>query len=947
MKLYVYIFCAVFLAVFTAEAQTRTITGTVTGSEDNAPLTGVSVAAKGTTIGTITDIDGKYSLDVPSDATILIFSFIGYQTQEVTIGANSLIDVRLTVEEKNLNEVVVVGSRNANRTVLETAVPVDVIRVDDIVRDAPQIELGQILNYVAPSFSSNRQTISDGTDHVDPASLRGLGVDHVLVLINGKRRHTSALVNVNGTFGRGSVGTDLNTIPAAAIERIEVLRDGAAAQYGSDAIAGIINIVLKQTTDKINVNLTGGQTYEGDGENLKLSTNYGFKLGNKGGFVNLTGQYQFRGRTDRSGEFTGNIFKTSAEDPSEPKTVFSRRFEAGDLSPFNPGVRLTALTAAEANRLNSTLALTDAEQETLIANNGGRRRFTMRTGDSEAVNTALFLNSILPINEQQEFYLFGGLNSRSGLATGFYRLPNQSRNVLSIYPLGFLPEINTTIYDGSVGGGLRGKIGEWNSDFSTVYGRNRFLFNITNTLNASRGSSSPTSFFAGGFQFSQSTTNLDFNRYFDSWLSGVNIAFGAEYRVERYQIFAGEEGSYRNYGTVPTIDTLAGTSFISPSNTASIMYGRPGGSQVFPGFQPANELNESRSNVALYTDWEFNFTESFFVSLAGRYEYYTDFGSTLNGKVALRFELVPDVLALRGAASTGFRAPSLHQRYFNNTSTIFTIQNGVNVPNEVGTFRNDSRIADLFGVPSLKNETSINYSFGLTASPSPNFSITVDGYLVDVTDRVVLTGQFNSKSSDEIASILSSVNADRAQLFSNAIDTRTTGIDAVITYNLDLNTSSKLKLMLAGNFNNTEVQKTDIPTTLSAAPTSFFNREERSRFESIVPTSKINFTVNYSLNNKLFVTLNNVRFGEVTALTGTDDAPVDQTFDAKIVTDLSVGYQIFDFMNLTVGVNNIFDVLPDENRQEFRSSERFVYSRRISQMSANGGFFFGRLSFTF
>lgn len=942
MKLYIYSFCMMFLLAFSIQAQDRTITGTVVSSEDNAPLPGVSVAIKGTTVGTITSIDGEYSLSVPIDASVIVFSFIGYETQEVTIGSNSVIDVSLAVEDKSLNEVVVVGSRNANRTVLETAVPVDVIAVDAIVRDAPQIELGQILNYVAPSFSSNRQTISDGTDHVDPASLRGLGVDHVLVLINGKRRHTSALVNVNGTFGRGSVGTDLNTIPAAAIERIEVLRDGAAAQYGSDAIAGIINIVLKETTDKVNINFTAGQTSKNDGENFKLSANYGFALGKKGGFVNLTGQYQFRGRTDRSGEYTGSVFKTDATG------AFRRDFKAGELSPFSPGVKLTAATAAEANRVNSTLALTDAEQDALIATHGGRRRFSMRTGDSEAVNTALFLNSVLPINEKQEFYFFGGLNSRSGLATGFYRLPNQSRNVLTVHPIGFLPEINSTIYDGSVGGGLRGKIGEWNSDFSTVYGRNRFLFNITNTLNASRGSSSPTSFFAGGFQFSQSTTNLDFNRYFDNWMSGVNIAFGAEYRVERYQIFAGEEGSYRNYGTVQAIDTLAnGQLYVSPTRTESVMYGRPGGSQVFPGFQPANELNQARSNVALYTDWEFNFSESFFISVAGRYEYYTDFGSTFNGKLAARFEVVPDVLALRGAFSSGFRAPSLHQRYFNNTSTIFTIQGGVNTPNEVGTFRNDSRIASLFGIPSLKNETSLNYSFGLTASPTPKFKITIDGYMVDVTNRVVLTGQFNAESSAEIASILASVNAGRAQLFSNAIDTRTSGLDAVFTYDIDLSSSSRLKLTLAGNFNNTKVEKIDIPSKLKADPTSFFDRQERSRFESIVPTSKINFTANLTVNNKLFVTLNNVRFGEVTARSGSDSAPVDQTFAAKIVTDLSVGYQISKVVNLTLGANNLLDVVPDENRQEFRSSERFVYSRRVSQFSANGTFFFGRLSFNF
>ncbi len=942
MKYTLNLFFSLSLFFFlSAYAQDKEITGKIT-DEDNNSLPGVSILVKGTTQGTVSDLNGAYSLKASENAT-LIFSFIGYKTQEVEVGSNAVLDIILELDKTDLSEVVVIGSRNVNRTVLETAVPVDIISIDEIVRDAPQIEIGQILNYVAPSFSSNRQTISDGTDHVDPASLRGLGVDHVLVLINGKRRHTSSLVNVNGTFGRGSVGTDLNTIPAAAIQRIEVLRDGAAAQYGSDAIAGVINIVLKETTDKVSVNVTGGQTYMQDGENLKVSANYGYPIGKKGGFVNLTGQYQFRGRTDRSGEYNGSVFLTDATG------LFRRDFQAGELSPYNPGVELTAETAAEANALNSLLALTESDEDALIASFGGRRRFSLRAGDSEAINTALYLNSVLPINDEQEFYVFGGLNSRSGLASGFYRLPNQSRNVLAIYELGFLPEINSDIFDGSIGAGLRGKTGEWNTDFSTVYGTNRFLYNITNTLNASLGQSSPQSFFAGGFQFSQSTTNLDFNRYKDDWLSGVNIAFGAEYRVERYQIYAGEEGSYTNYGNVPVIDTLSnGTLYQSPVAVENIFFGRPAGSQVFPGFQPGNELNQTRSNVAFYTDWEFNFSKQFFVSVAGRYEYYSDFGSTLNGKIAARYDIIDDVFALRGAVSTGFRAPSLHQRYFNSTSTIFTLQGGVSVPNEVGTFRNDSRIAELFGIPSLENETSTNFSFGFTLTPATKFNITVDGYLVNVDNRVVLTGQFNSGSSPEIAGILASVNAGRAQLFSNAINTETMGLDLILTYDLGLGSNSNLKITLAGNLNQTEVAEINVPGELqTASEASFFSREERSRFESSVPRSKFNLTFNYNLNNKLFVTLNNVYFGEVTALLGTDDNPIDQTFAGKIVSDLSIGYQISKVLNVTVGVNNLLDVVPDENREEFRSSNRFLYSRRVSQFSANGGFYFGRLNFTF
>ena len=494
------------------------------------------------------------------------------------------------------------------------------------------------------------------------------------MLVNGKRRHPSSLVNVNGSVGRGSVGTDLNAIPAASIERIEVLRDGAAAQYGSDAIAGVINLVLKETTDELFLSATAGQNYEGDGEVAQLNTNYGFKVGERG-FINLTGQYQYRGRTDRAGEWTGSVFKTDWD--GESPSIYAENFAAGDLSPFDVGRRLTQTQADAINSANAVSNnLTEAEEEALINQNGGRRAFSMIVGQSEAVNASAMLNSAFEVSENHEFYLFGGLSARRGLSTGFYRLPNQTRTLTSVYPNGFLPEINSNIFDASLSGGLRGSVGEWYADFSHTYGTNSFEFLITNTSNASLGNSTPTSFNAGGFRFQQNTTNLDFSRYFDDALgAGINVAFGAEYRVEDYEIMAGEEASYRNYGVVNVVDSVDGLPFVNTQNSTNIFYDRPGGSQVFPGYQPANELQQSRSTVAGYADVEFNFTEQFFLDAAVRFEDYTDFGSTFNWKLAGRYA-VTDALALRAAVSTGFRAPSLPQRYFNSTSTIFTLQNG-------------------------------------------------------------------------------------------------------------------------------------------------------------------------------------------------------------------------------------------------------------------------------
>lgn len=915
--------------------------------ENNDPLPGVNVRVKGSSTGVVTDINGSYTISVP-DGTVLIFSYIGYATQEIAVGNRTVIDLNLVPDTEQLSEIVVIGSRNQNRTVLETAVPVDVIALDDIVKDSPQVEIGDILNYVAPSFSANKQTIADGTDHIDPASLRGLGVDHVLVLINGKRRHTTSLINVNGSVGRGSVGTDLNSIPAASIERIEVLRDGAAAQYGSDAIAGVINIVLKEDVNKVYFSGTAGEHKEGDGERAQFNVNYGFKVGDKG-FINVTGQYQYRGRTDRAGEWTGDVFQTSW-DGSSP-SIYAENFVEGDLSPFDPGTRLSAAEASAINAQNAiTNNMTDAEQEAQINSNGGRRAFTMKVGQSEVVNTALILNSKYDIGNDAEFYLFGGLNSRRGMATGFYRLPNQTRTLTSVYPNGFLPEINSRIFDGSIAGGIRGKINDWNVDFSNTYGFNSFRFLITNTSNASRGTSTPTSFDAGGFSFAQNTVNLDFSKYFDDVLSGINIAYGAMYRVETYQINAGEEGSYRNYGNVNVIDTLSdGTPFSNNFNQTNIFYGRPGGAQVFPGFQPDNQLKQSRGNLGLYWDSEFQFTPDFFIDVAFRYENYTDFGNTFNWKVAGRLAAT-DKIAIRAAISTGFRAPSLQQRYFNSTSTLFQLDpvTGENVPNEVGTFSNESKIADLFGIPSLTNESSLNLSAGVTWELLDNLNLTVDGYQIKIDDRVVLTNSFSASNDPAIAAILDQANAGSATFFVNAIDTKTTGVDVILTHALKI-ADGTLSTSLAANFTKTEVENINIPASLTGAPDRFFSHEEKGRFEDALPRSKVNLSFNYKAD-KFTTSVAFVRFGEVYARTGTQSDPstwVDQEFSAKILTDMSVGYNFTENLKLSLGANNLFDVYPDENIDAFRSGERFIYSRRVSQFGFNGAYYFARLNFEF
>ncbi len=930
------------------------VTGKVL-DEDGEPLPGASIVVKGTSTGTTTDFDGNYTINA-STGDVLVVSYIGFTTKEVTVNG-STINVTL-VAGVELSEAIVIGSRNPNRTATESSVPVDVIDVKTLNSVAPQVNLNQILNYVAPSFTSNTQTISDGTDHIDPASLRGLGPDQVLVLINGKRRHTSSLINVNGTFGRGSVGTDLNSIPAAAIKRIEVLRDGAAAQYGSDAIAGVINIVLNTSVNELNASVTtganftknaNGQTGGSDGETTNVGASYGLPLGDKGGYITFSGDFDVRQDYSRMKEWEGNVFNAyntverfASNDGYDISNLLDD--DVADVIQYanSAGINLNGATTKDELRTVLSADVTDSE---LAARGQQRSDYNMRVGQSALRGGRFFANFSLPLDDNgTEIYSFAGISSRTGNSAGFYRLPNQSRTFTPAYINGFLPEINSNIKDRSLSAGIKGKIGDWNVDFSNTYGKNSFLYTIGNTFNASQQSSSPTKFDAGGFSFAQNTTNLDISQFFDDIMSGLNVAFGAEYRVENYEIVAGEEASYSQYTGDGQVITLASQ---QPSQD---FFGnsRPGGSQVFPGFSPNNELSRGRSSVAGYFDIEADFSEKFLASFATRFENYSDFGSTINFKLATRYK-ISDNFNIRAAVNTGFRAPSLHQINFNSTSTIFD-QNGD--PQEVGTFANDSRAASLLGIPQLKEETSSSASLGLTAKiPDANLTFTIDGYFVKINDRVVYTGQFRGPGTgSELDVLLGQANATAASFFANAIDTESKGLDVVITHKAILGDNWKLKSDLAGTFSKTkQVGDINASQVLENAGLvgTYFPEDSRVYLEEAVPRTKINLS-NSLTSNKLIVFLRNVYFGEVTEATTNVDR--QQVFGTKLVTDLSIGYKVTDALTFTVGANNLFDIYPDRAAEELadggtnRSSGRFDWSRRAQQFGIGGRFLFARVS---
>jgi iron complex outermembrane recepter protein len=973
MKQFLMLLIALFLSISTAMAQ-KSISGRVSDGRTKEPLIGASVSSKGTTQGTLTDVDGKFQLALPNDNSLIVITFVGYDKKEMAVGNESVLEITLDESSANLENVVVVGSRAPARTNTQSAVAVDVITPKDL-KGFSQVDVGQILTFVAPSFNSNRQTVADGTDHVDPASLRGLGPDQVLVLVNGKRRHTSALVNINGTVGRGSVGTDMNVIPVAAIERIEVLRDGAAAQYGSDAIAGVINIVLKKETEGIAVSLTAGSNFTNlkysapnlaggmtdynkqitDGTVDQLDLMKGFKLGSKG-WLMVAGQYNDRAKTNRSGldniptTYLGGNGSFPATPAGQDQTAFRKDLIAADAA---------------------------------IEKANGYDRHNLVFGNSTSKNYGGFFNGGFQTSETGELYFSGGMTRRTGDGFGNYRVP-VARNQQPLkadgslfYKNGFLPGIRSAIDDASFMAGFRTKLGEWKMDLSNVYGQNRFQFTVFNSGNASlaNNDNQQTVFDAGQLRFKQNSTNLDFSRMFEKMgaISRFNTAFGAEYRYDNYQIVAGEKNSYFGDGhSVPTAPLTAGGAAAGTTAAAP-------GSQVFPGFQPSNEVNKSRTSMGAYADFEGEIADRLLVGVAGRYENYSDFGSNFSGKVSGRLKLTNQI-ALRGSASTGFRAPSLQQRYFQNTSTQFS----GGLPSNTLTVNNDDPIArTAIGVDALRPETSVSFTGGVTAKFN-YLSLTVDAYQIDIKDRIVYSGAFSRALLGFAATDYVGVN--NVNFFANAANTTTKGVDIVASSKFAI-CKGFLNVTAAVNFNQNTVTGINSTTLINDPakndPTKspdtwfknlLFDRQQQSRIEVWQPKNKVNLSLNYTLD-KLGITVRMVRFGETQYVHNvytdakkadgtfwntiyTRDANgaalINQTFKAMIVSDLVVSYGLSKELTLSVGANNLFDVYPDQIYIDPRnaygsvdySASRDASNRGRLLFQPNQGGYNGRFLFT-
>lgn len=1035
IKSYKFLFLVFSLITSSISLFGQGIKGTVKDAISGQGIPGASVVIEGRSSGTATDVNGNYTLRIAAGSYSLKVTSVGYQssTASVSVVGTDFTTQAITLSESTstLQEIAVIGSRSATaRTNLQSAVPVDVISPKDL-QGFSQVDVGQILNFVAPSFNSNRQTVADGTDHIDPASLRGLGPDQVLVLVNGKRRHTSSLVNINGSVGRGAAGTDMNVIPVAAIERIEVLRDGAAAQYGSDAIAGVINIVMKNNYKGLSASVNTGQNMTSmnykdaagnsktqsitDGGVFQFDISKGFKLG-KNGFLTLSGQINTHGRSNRSGE-----------DNSPAIYLGSAGGFPGTITLADNKTKPSLFTVAGfANQTDFSKALI-TQDAALVAKNGYDRH-NINYGNSAAQNYGFFANGGLPVGNKGNIYFTGGYTYRTGSSFGNPRLPNQTGNQPTLadgslyYQNGFLPEIQSTIKDQSLLAGYKTKLGDWRMDISNTFGQNSFHFDVAQSGNASLPSSAnvQTKFDAGTLTFKQNTTNLDFARTYEKMgvLKGFNVAFGAEFRYENFIIEAGEAGSYSGAeakkivpfapiayanGTVGSIPTTISGQGLFPN------YALPG-SQVFPGYQPAYAVDKSRTSGAGYLDLEGELFDRLLIGAAGRYESFQDGNSNFSNfswKTSARL-LITNEIALRGSASTGFRAPSLQQHYFQNISTQFVS----GVPQNVLTVNNESDIAkNKIQVPALKPEISNSFTVGLTAKLAKIINLTIDAYQIEIKDRVVYSDKFAAAG---VGIDVATTGINSVALFSNAADTRSRGVDIVANARIKNIGKGTLSTTISANFNKNEVTAVnggaviDNPTnnggqtvagqvvgndvitgTKVTNPDSWyhnilFSRQQIAFIESFQPRSKINISATYSIG-KFDITARTVRFGETkyvhnlytnaqyknadntTGFYNTQfnrdangNAFIDQTFNPIWITDLVLAYRATKMITATIGANNIFDVYPDQIYIDPRnalgttdySSGRDASNRgrllyQPNQGGYNGRYVFAKLSLNF
>lgn len=850
-------------------------------------------------------------------------------------------------EASDDEQIVVTGTRFGDRTVTNSPVPIDVLAGTELRASGYQ-ETSEILRALAPSFNFANPTTPDGNTHIHSASLRGLSPDETLVLVNGKRLHTAAFVNNAGTIGKGATPTDLNQIPAVAIGRIEILRDGASAQYGSDAIAGVINILLRTDT-RLHASASAGTTFDGGGDTFEASLGGGIKLGDRG-FVNLTGYYRDHEGANRALPDTRQFYFGIG--PAGTPQPLSARFGAGiGLNP--PG-------GVAGTRLDPREATVD-------------RRVWRFADEGDLKDASLIANGEFGLSDAVTVYALAGYRVSKAHSNASFRRPGQDENVRAVYPDGFLPFVNTKSTDFSALVGARGQVAGFAWDLSTIYGGNEVEYRTENTLNATLGAGTPTAFYNGRYSNWQSTTDLTLSREIDAGLARpVNFAVGAELRYDGYKIGAGEPDSYAfgparvldgpSLGLVPTI-----------------------GSQGFAGIQPGDVVDTDRHSIGGFVELDTEVLPGWQVDLAGRYEDYSDFGGTLNGQASTRLAL-PAGFALRGSVGTGFHAPSLAQQFFSSTSSRTIVNNTTGFPEFVlvRTAPVGSALAQALGAQNLEPEKSVNIGGGLTFARG-GLSASVDVYRIDIDDRIFLSSNYvDAAGRRTLRDFLTGIGipgVTSVRYFTNAADTRTQGIDVAVGYRTRLGADSDLRLSAAYNRNRTRLRGIDgTPSQITALgiTTPLFDIVERVRVERGQPRDKV------ALGGTLrrgAITFNarTTRYGRVeqvaltnqtaasVALAAAGSTPfrtlptesgaagnfdVIQQLKPKFVTDFSFMGQIRPDLAVTVGANNIFNVYPTKNIQSTPALTGadtfgvFPYSE-FSPFGFSGAYYYARLGFSY
>ena len=895
----------------------------------------------------------------------------------------------------NEQTIVVTGTRTSNRTVANSPVPVDVIGAEQITNSG-QTETNRILNQLVPSFNFPQPSIADGSDALRPATLRGLSPDQTLVLVNGKRRHVSALLNINGTVGRGSAAVDLNLIPGIAISRVEVLRDGAAAQYGSDAIAGVINIQLKNahnggrasvtwgeylTTVNDVANVTGlqlnsagqpqlnpadvvsgstsryflantdGDRHVQDGAQLTSGVNLGIPLG-PNGFVNLSGEYHWRQDVNRAGY---------------------------DLRP------------------NYTFGVTNATT-VFDPREVGFDRLEFRFGDPKSRDYNLILNSGFDVGPDWQIYAFGTYGHRNAESAANWRqynnrtvnrdwstlAPNVAESIANFVPLtpnGFLPLIETRLRDYAATFGARGDVSGWHIDLSAGRGHDKFDYGVSNTLNTSFGPQSQTEFDAGGLRYAQNIVNLDVSHdYSVGFAKPLTVAAGAEYRHEQFKIRPGDFQSwaigplFRAAITTTAANCTAQQGVFNATTSVCTFPGRqaPVGAQGFPGIPDVSRTDEKRHSYAAYAELDTDPIEGLTTTLAGRYEHYSDFGSTWNGKFAARFEFIKGY-ALRGSISNGFRAPSLHQQFFTTTSTNFI----GGLPVDISTVAVNSPVAQALGSTPLKPEKSTNITFGGTANPLRGLTFTADWYHIKIKDRIVLTENLGAAGSgtaaqnaavDLILKANGFPSVGAARFFINGLNTTTWGIDLVAAYRKQFGEFGTWNFTAAYNYNKQKIDErlNELGPLAQIPGLVLFGRIEGIRFTDGQPRDKVVLSADGDIG-KFGVTARTTRYGKVispgaaaplapnqTSLTAF--GPDDIFLSAKWITDLELRLRGGNGVEFAIGANNVFDVYPDRSPFGARpasvggvypANQIYIPYSIFSPFGFNGRFIYGRASINF